>query len=86
MGLKGESHYDDSVWITKSHHPFGIKLSAPNKTNKTFICVRHPLDAFPSFAALCNTLSHGNKPDYDFAQDYPEWWDYFLRRQCLQMK
>ena len=82
MGLKGESHCDDSVWVTKSHHPFGIKGSAPNSTNKTFICVRHPLDVFPSFAALCNTISHGNKPDYDLALDYPEWWDYFVKRQC----
>lgn len=24
MGLKGESHIDNSVWIAKSHHPFYI--------------------------------------------------------------
>ena len=80
MGLKGESHSDDSVWVAKSHHPFNIKGSVPNKTNKTFICVRHPLDVFPSYGALCNTLSHGNKPDFDFAVDYPEWWDWFIRK------
>ena len=86
MGLKGESHCDDSVWISKSHHPFNIKLSAPNTVNKTFICVRHPLDVFPSFGALCHTMSHGNKTEYDFATDYPEWWDWFIRRYAFQMK
>lgn len=86
MGLKGESHSDDSVWVAKSHHPFYIKGAVPNMTNKTFICIRNPLDVFPSYAALCNTLSHGNKPEFDFAVDYPEWWDWFIRKQAKQMQ
>ena len=80
MGLKGESHSDDSVWVAKSHHPFNIQGAVPNTVNKTFICVRHPLDVFPSYGALCNTLSHGNKPEYDFSIAYPEWWDWFIRK------
>jgi len=51
-----------------------------NSVNKTFICVRHPLDVMPSVAAMINTMSHGKKPDYDFAADYPEWWDWFVKR------
>ena len=86
MGLKGESHCDDSVWIAKSHHPFDIKGAVPMTTNKTFVCIRHPLDAFPSYAALCNTLSHGNKPEYDFSVDYPEWWTNFVKRQAFLMQ
>ena len=82
MGLKGESVSDSRVWITKSHHPFRIKGTVERRTNKTFLCVRHPLDTFPSYAALCNTASHGNKPDYDMAADYPEWWEWFIKRQA----
>ena len=83
MGLKGESHQGDNVWMAKSHHPFFIQGATQMPTQKTFICVRHPLDVFPSYAALCNTLSHGNKPDYDFAVDYPEWWEWFVKRQAV---
>jgi hypothetical protein len=59
---------------------------SPLTTNKTFVCVRHPLDVFPSFASLCNTISHGNKPDFEFDRDYPEYWDWFVRKQALNMK
>jgi len=74
MGLKGESHVGENVWISKSHHPFFLKGSALMPVQKTFLCVRNPLDVFPSYAALCCTLSHGNKPDYDISVEYPEWW------------
>ena len=55
-------------------------------SNKTFVCVRHPLDVFPSYGALVNTISHGNKPEYDFSVDYPEWWNWFVKRQAFQMQ
>jgi len=86
MGLKGESHIDDSVWIAKSHHPFFINGVSLLPSNKTFICIRNPLDVLPSYASLCSTLSHGNKPDYDFSVDYPEWWAWFIRKQVKNMK
>lgn len=86
MGLKGESHIDDSVWIAKSHHPFSIKQAVPLPSNKTFVCVRHPLDVFPSYASLCNTVSHGNKTEFEFDRDYPEWWDWFVKRQSDQQR
>ena len=85
MGLKGETHTDERVWITKSHHPFAIKGAVPITSNKSFICVRHPLDVFPSYGALCNTLSHGNKPDFEFHTDYNEWWTWWVKRQADQM-
>ena len=55
-------------------------------SNKTFVCLRHPLDVRPSYASLCCTLSHGNKPDYDFSADYPEWWAWFIRKQVPNMR
>ena len=48
--------------------------------------MRHPLDVFPSYASMCLTVSHGNKPDYDFSKDYPEWWNWFLQREAPKMK
>ena len=86
MGLKGEYHFDDSVWIARSHHPFQILLAAENTVNKTFMIVRHPLDVFPSYAALCNTLSHGNKTEFEFNEAYPEWWSRFVKKRALDMK
>ena len=41
---------------------------------------------FPSYGALVNTISHGNKPEYDFSVDYPEWWNWFVKRQAFQMQ
>ena len=55
-------------------------------SNKVIICVRNPLDVLPSYASLVNTLNHGTKPEYDYETDYPEWWDWFIRRQCEQMR
>ena len=55
-------------------------------TQKTFICVRNPLDSFPSYASLICTLSHGNKPEYDFALDYPEWWAWYVKKQASYMQ
>ena len=86
MGLKGEGHIGDNAWIVKSHHPFEIKLSEKFTSGKTFICVRHPLDVFPSFAALCNTISHGNKTDFEFYRDYPEYWNWFVTKQAKLMQ
>lgn len=86
MGLKGEGVVNDRIWVAKSHHPFNIKKSEMLPCNKTFICVRNPLDVFPSFASLCNTLSHGNKTEFEFDRDYPEYWDWFVRKQSDQFK
>ena len=63
-----------------------LKGSFPFNTSKTIVCVRHPLDVFPSYGALCNTVSHGNKPDFDFLVDYPEWWNWFVKRQAFMMQ
>lgn len=51
-----------------------------------FMCVRHPLDVFPSYASLSNTMSHGNKPDYEYNEEFPEWWAWWVKRQTIVMK
>ena len=79
MGMKGESYQDDNSWVVKTHHPLLVPGSSPFRANKTFVCVRNPLDVFPSYAALANTMSHGNKPEYDVQAEFPEWWSWFVK-------
>lgn len=86
QGLKGEYIWDDRVWITKSHHPFIIPNAVLYKSNKTILCVRSPMDVFPSFASLVNTLNHGVKPDYEYEERFPEWWDWWVRFNVKLMK
>lgn len=50
------------------------------------MAVRHPLDVFPSCAAMFGTISHGNKLDYEYHTEYPEHWDWFVRDQVEKMK
>ena len=80
MGMKGEGHIDNSIWVAKSHLPIVVPGSTPFLANKTFVCVRNPLDVFPSYAALANTMSHGNKPDYEIHTEFPEWWAWFVKK------
>ena len=86
MGMKGEGCIDDSIWITKSHHPLLYFKAQAFNANKSFMVVRNPLDVFPSYAALMNTMSHGNKPDYDIPVEYPEWWAWWVHTVAKQMK
>ena len=78
QGLKGEYIWDDRVWITKSHHPFIIPNTVLFKSNKTIFCVRSPMDVFPSYASFVNTMNHGVKPDYEYEERFPEWWDWWV--------
>jgi len=80
MGMKGEGISDDRVWIVKAHHPLLLEQAAPYECNKVICCVRNPLDVFPSYASLCNSINHATKPEYEYEVDYPEWWDWFVRR------
>ena len=41
---------------------------------------------FPSYAALYNTMSHGNKPEFDMVGEYPEWWNWYVKKQTQVMK
>ena len=86
MGLKGEAITDDKVWIVKSHHPSRTPMQRAHVSNKTIFCVRHPLDVLPSYANLLSTMNHATKVEYDMVNEYPEWWDWWVRRSTDEMK
>jgi len=86
QGFKGEFISDDRVWISKAHHPFNMPGNVTMDSNKIIICVRNPLDVLPSYASLVNTLNHGVKPEFNYETDYAEWWDWWIKKQCAQMK
>ena len=86
QGLKGEHIIDDRCWIVKAHHPCLLPLNLEFTSNKVICCVRNPLDVFISFASFTNTMNHSVKPDWDFANDYPAWWDWWVRHQVDCMK
>ena len=48
------------------------------ESNKVLCIVRNPLDSIISLAVLSNTLSHSAQVEYDFARDYPEWWNWWV--------
>ena len=54
IGMKGESYFDNSVWIVKTHYPttkFPDKNN-PFRANKTFMVVRNPYDVIPSYSMI----------------------------------
>ena len=79
MGLKGEGIANDTTWITKAHHPLFMQKSLTFTSYKTFVCVRNPLDVFPSYAGMVNTVNHAAKPEWEWERDYPEWWDWWIK-------
>jgi hypothetical protein len=79
MGLKGEYVTDNRVWIIKAHHPCLMPMVKTFDSNKVLCCVRNPLDVIVSFASLANTMSHSAQPEWNYAKDYPKWWDWFIR-------
>ena len=48
--------------------------------------MRHPLDVIPSLAALCSTISHCTKPNFEFYRDYPEYWHWFVKKKTRQIR
>ena len=86
MGLKGEWVVDDTTWIAKAHHPLNTERSLNFIGYKTFVLVRNPLDVFTSYAGAANTLCHSAKPQWEWEQDYPEWWDLWVKKQADHMK
>ena len=37
-------------------------------------------------ASLANTVNHAQKPEFEYEEEFPEWWDWFVRAQAEQMK
>jgi hypothetical protein len=77
---------DDSVWISKSHHPLKLFGMPILKANKTVVLVRNPLDVIYSFVCFTSLVNHSQKPDFSFEHDYPEYWDWFVTTMTRDMK
>ena len=60
IGMKGESYFDNSVWVVKTHYPTIMPTDEQNpfRANKTFMVVRNPYDVIPSYSMLLQTGSH----------------------------
>jgi len=56
------------------------------EVNKAIFAIRNPLDMLVSFACLFNTCNHSIKPEYSFSEDYPEWWDFWVKTQTKMFK
>lgn len=84
-GLKGQHITDDRCWIVKSHHPTAAPKVMKFMSDKVLCIVRNPLDVIVSFSSICNTLSHSAELDFNFAKDYPVWWDYWVKRVADQV-
>ena len=78
LGMRGEGYIDGRVWIIKSPVMSGAIKLEPYSSNKVVMCVRNPLDIFPSVAQLINTMSHSAKFEFEVEKEYPEWWNHFL--------
>jgi len=65
LGMRGEGYIDGRVWIIKSPvvSP-GLPLE-PYSSNKVIMCVRNPLDVFPSMMQLLGTMSHSAKFEFE---------------------
>jgi len=81
-GLAGEEIVDDRVFIIKAHHPGLFPGVIEFDSTKVLMCVRNPLDVLVSFASLVNTLSHTAEPEFSYATDFPEWWDWWVKDQA----
>ena len=88
IGMKGESYFDNSVWVVKTHYPTIMPTDEQNpfRANKTFMVVRNPYDVIPSYSMLLQTGSHSAQVDYDYLQDYPEWWHNWVKNTVRKMK
>ena len=69
IGMKGETHKDDNIWICKSHYPMIAPADAktpPFLANKTFMVVRNPFDVIHSYTQLMNTFTHDAVVEFDY--------------------
>lgn len=67
------------MWIVKAHHPGVMKGAIEFDSHKVITCIRNPIDVIVSYATLCNTMSHSAQPEYSYPNDFPEWWDWWIK-------
>lgn len=82
VGLVGQCHTDDHVWVCKSHHPFTQLNSTTYNGNKAVCVMRNPLDSIVSFGVFLNTMAHASAAEYDFTSgEHKEWWDWWVKAE-----
>jgi hypothetical protein len=65
--------------VVKAHHPANQPHVAEFQSRKIICCVRNPVDLIVSFANLVNTMSHSIEFSSNFIENYPNWWDWWVR-------
>jgi hypothetical protein len=83
MGMRGENIVDERVWVVKTHYPMNMPGTLPFHSNKTIVCVRNPMDVFPSMFNHMSTWSHSVKPDFEVEKEFPEFWNRFVIHKAL---
>ena len=63
-----------------------FKFTFDFEVNKAIFAIRNPLDILVSFACFFNTLNHSVKPEFSFSEDYPDWWDFYVKNITQVMK
>lgn len=79
QGLKGQHMVDERCYVVKSHHPAAMPSVLDFYVNKTLFVVRNPLDVIVSLATFVNSMSHSAETDFVFAEEYPVWWDWWVK-------
>lgn len=77
LGMAGEGHIDESVWIVKSHYPERLGHS-PLRVNKCLLMVRSPIDCIWSFFNMMATQSHTKSIPEDKIDKLKDLWELFV--------
>lgn len=86
MGMKGEDLVDDTVFVIKTHSPWCMPFAPKFFSNKNVCVVRNPLPVFISWVNLVALCNHNSQSPFDYENDYPEWWDWWIRDCATNMK
>jgi hypothetical protein len=76
--FKGEYITDDTVWISKTHHPSPVYNAKVASFNKVLCCVRQPLDTLCSLLHFFVTFTMDKTISGDCEKDYPEFFKSFI--------
>ena len=84
MGQAGHAHVNDDrlVWVTMTNYPLVNMNSIPFKADKMICLVRNPLDIIASSAFKHCLHSDTLKPQESLNQQFPEWWEKWVRENA----
>jgi hypothetical protein len=58
MGFKAENHFENDVWILKTHFPYILPYAKVMSASRAVLLVRNPLDIIVSQFMMSCTLTH----------------------------